>query len=219
MAEGENWLWRQLHLHSDVLRRWAFHFMGQGHSWGGHYNPNCTWSRSHPNMEWLPTCDQFGANQNSSVLPRRARAGKEWWWKSPRAWYQACGGYVPTYFEGRYWHSWSAFLYYELGERYQDVAGRVKPRSQDRDHQAATLETSTLLFHNTYVNLCLSFFNSVSLQADAKKPFGLFSGPTELNLISLVQKIGTNTLMDVSVTHAVPHMVNLMVMVSGSSKQ
>ena len=75
---------------------------------------------------------------------------------------------------------------------------------------------SSIIHTFIYVNV---FFNRVLLQADAKKPFGLFSGPTELNLISLVQKIGMNTLMDVLVTHAVPHMVNLMVMVSGSNKQ
>ena len=67
--------------------------------------------------------------------------------------------------------------------------------------------------------MLIFFKNSVSLPADAKKPFGLFSGPIELNLIYLAQKTGMNTLTDVSVTHAVPHMVNLMGMVSGSNKQ
>ena len=62
-------------------------------------------------------------------------------------------------------------------------------------------------------------FYSVSLPADAKKPFGLFSGPIGLNLISLVQKTVMNILTDVLVTLAVPHMANLTVMVSGSNKQ
>ena len=76
-------------------------------------------------------------------------------------------------------------------------------------------------FSIIHMLICVNLFFpiSVSLLTDAKKPFALFSGPTELNLISLAQKIGMNIPMDVLATHAVLHMVNLMVMVYGSNKQ